>query len=62
MWTPCSIWTKVIWNYLFGSQAAIASPRKEKKTKTQEDVDDFLEYINSFTKIVLNFLHILSDL
>ena len=52
----------MIWNYLFGSQAPIASPRKEKKTKTQEDVDDFLEYINSFTKIVLNFLHVLSDL
>ena len=62
MWTPCSIWTKVIWNDLFGSQAAIAIPREEKKTITQEDVDEFLEYINKFTKILLNFLNILSDL
>ena len=62
MWTPGSISTKGIWNDLFGSQAAIASPREEKKTKTQEDLDDFLEYINNFTKILLNFLRILSDL
>ena len=36
-----SIWNnKGIGNNLFGSQAAMAKP--EEKTKTQEDLDDFL--------------------
>ena len=40
---PPSIWSKGIGNGLFGSQAAVSGPRKEKKkTKTQQDVDDFL--------------------
>ena len=40
---PPSIWSKGIGNDLFSSQAAMASPREEKKkTKTQHDVDDFL--------------------
>ena len=40
---PTSIWSKGIGNDLFSSQAAMASPREEKKkTKTQHDVDDFL--------------------
>ena len=55
MWIPCSISTKGIANDLFGSEAAIASPREEKKRKTPQDVDDFLEYIKNFTKILLNF-------
>ena len=29
-------------NNLFGSQAAMADTREERKTKTQQDVDDFL--------------------
>ena len=39
-----TIWSnKEIGNNLFGSQAAMADPREEqKKTKTQQDVDDFL--------------------
>ena len=39
-----TIWSnKGIGNNLFGSQAAMADPREEeKKTKTQQDVDDFL--------------------
>ena len=59
MWTPCSISTKGVANDLFGSQAAIASPGEEKQTKTQQDVDDFLEYISNFTKTLLNLLQIL---
>ena len=39
---PPSIWNKGIGNDLFGSQAAMASPKEGKKTKTQQDVDDFL--------------------
>ena len=39
-----TIWSnKGIGNNLFGSQGAMADPREEeKKTKTQQDVDDFL--------------------
>ena len=39
-----TIWSnKGIGNNLFGSQAAMPDPREEeKKTKTQQDVDDFL--------------------
>ena len=39
-----TIWSnKGIGNNLFGSQAAMADPREEeKKTKTKQDVDDFL--------------------
>ena len=39
---PPSIWNKGIGNDLFGSQAAMADPKEGKKTKTQQDVDDFL--------------------
>ena len=46
-----TIWSnKGIGNNLFGSQAAMADPREEeKKTKTEQDVDDFLYELSERT-------------
>ena len=39
---PPTIWKKGVGNDLFGSQAAITIRENKIKTKTQQDVDDFL--------------------
>ena len=49
-----SISTKEIGNDLFISQAAIADPREKRKTKTQQEVDDFLyELLNTIPNLEL---------